>query len=97
MQVLKLLVRVAVICNICFLAAAGILWLPNPPAGSVVSTVIVMGCLMGLPLNVIVLTWALILARTGRWQRAALNVWLLVFNFVVLCLNVLFIIASSIH
>lgn len=97
MQVLKLLVRVVVICNICFLAAAGILWLPNPPDGTVVSTVIVMGCLMGLPLNVVVLTWALILACTGRWQRTALKVWSLVFNFVVLCLNLLFILAGTIH
>jgi hypothetical protein len=51
---LKLLVRVAFICNISYVLASLILWLPNPPDGQIVSTVIVMGYLMGLPLNAIV-------------------------------------------
>jgi hypothetical protein len=87
MQVLKLLVRVAFICNICFLLASLILWLPNPPEGQVVSTVIVMGYLMGLPVNAIVFGWALALAAVGRWRAAALPVWLMVVNFVIFCLQ----------
>jgi hypothetical protein len=87
MQVLKLLVRVAFICNICFLLASLILWLPSPPEGQVVSTVIVMGYLMGLPVNGIVFCWALILAAAGKWRAAALPVWLLGFNFIVFCLQ----------
>src|SRR5580698_11664931 len=62
MQALKLLVRVAFICNVCFLLASLIRWLPNPPEGQLVSTVIVMGYLMGLPVNGIVLGWAVVLA-----------------------------------
>ncbi len=83
MQVLKLLVRVAFICNICFLLASLILWLPNPPEGQIVSTVIVMGYLMGLPVNAIVFGWLLVLAAVGKRRGAALPVWLLAFNFVV--------------
>ena len=87
MQVLKLLVRVAFICNICFLLASLILWLPNPPEGQVVSTVIVLGYLMGLPVNGIVFCWALILRVAGKWRTAALPVWLLAFNFIIFCLQ----------
>jgi hypothetical protein len=85
MQVLKLLVRVAFICNICFLLASLILWLPNPPGGQVVSTVIVMGYLMGLPVNAIVFGWALVLAVKRKWRSAALSGWLMGFNIVIFC------------
>lgn len=87
MPVLKFLMRVAFICNVCFLAAWLILWLPKPPDGPVVSTVIVMGCLIGLPVNAVVLSWSLTLRFAGRWRAAALPVWLPVFNFGVFCLQ----------
>lgn len=89
MQVLKLLVRAAVICNICFLAACLILSLPHPPSGAVVSTIIVMGSVVGLPLNAVGLSWAGILKMAGKWRTAALPVWLLAFNLIVLCLQII--------
>jgi hypothetical protein len=92
MQVLKLLVRVAVICNICFLAACLILSLPHPPNGAVVSTVIVMGCVIGLPVNAVGLSWAGILSMARKWRNVSLPVWLLAFNFVVLCLQFIYLI-----
>ena len=82
MRVLKLIARVAFICNICFLVASLILWLPRPPEGQVVSTVIVMGFLMGMPLNIIVFGFAV--AR--RW-RVGIPIWVLTFNAVVFCLQ----------
>ena len=82
MQVLKLIVRVAFICNICFLLASVIIWLPHPPEGQVVSTVIVMGYLMGLPLNAIVFGFVAV-----RRRPVEIPVWLLVFNAVVFCLQ----------
>jgi hypothetical protein len=85
MQVLKLLVRVAFICNICFLLASMILWLPNPPEGHIVSTVIVMGYLMGLPANAIVFGWLLVLAAVGKRRTAPLPGWLIFFNLVIFC------------
>jgi hypothetical protein len=89
MQVLKLLVRVAFICNICFLLASLILWLPSPPEGHIVSTVIVMGYLMGLPVNAIVFGWTLALGAAGRRRAAALPGWLMLFNLVIFCCQIL--------
>lgn len=91
MHVLKVLVRVAFICNICFLAAALILWLPNPPEGSAVSTVIVMGFLMGLPVNAVVFGWAL-LRVAGKWRALALPRGIMVFNLIVFCLQFMYLI-----
>lgn len=87
MQLFKVLMRIAVICNICFMTALLLLRFPSPPQGPLVSTVIVMGCLMGLPVNAVVLTWSLSLHFAGRWRSAALPVWLPAFNFVIFCLQ----------
>jgi hypothetical protein len=82
---LKLLARVAFICNVCFLLASLILWLPDPPEGNIVSTVLVMGYGMGLPVNTIVFAWALVLAVKRRWRAAALPGWLMIFNLIIFC------------
>jgi hypothetical protein len=92
MRVLKLLVRVAFICNVCFLLASLILWLPNPPEGHIVSTVIVMGYGMGLPVNAIVFGWALALAARGRRRAAALPGWLMIVNLVIFSFQILLLI-----
>jgi hypothetical protein len=89
MRVLKLLVRVAFICNVCFLLASLILWLPDPPEGSIVSTVLVMGYGMGLPLNAIVFGWSLVLRAKRRWRAAEIPSWLMVVNFVIFCFQIL--------
>jgi len=89
MRVLKLLVRVAFICNICFVLASLILWLPRPPEGQVMSTVIVMGYGMGLPLNAIVFGWMLVLRTKWRRKAAAIPGWVIAFNVIVACLQLL--------
>ena len=89
MRVLKLLARVAFICNICFVLASLILWLRHPPEGQVVSTVIVMGYLMGLPLNAIVFGWMLVLRTKWRRRAVAFPGWVIAFNVVVACLHLL--------
>ena len=89
MRVLKLLVRVAFICNICFVVASAILWLPKPPEGQLVSTVIVLGYLMGLPVNVIVFVWAIALRILRRWPAKALPDWLLIVNIFIFCFEIL--------
>ena len=83
MRLLKLLVRVAFICNVCFILASLILLLPNPPEGQVVSTVIALGYLVGLPANMIVFGWAIVLGSSGRWWEAEVPVWLMVVNGVI--------------
>jgi hypothetical protein len=84
-QLLRLLVRLAFICNVCFLLAALILLVPNPPGGQIVSTVIVLGYVLGLPANAVVFGWAIVLASLGRWQEAEIPVWLTVVNCIVFC------------
>ena len=85
MQVLKLLGRVAFICNISFLLAYLILWLPHPPDGNIVSTVIVMGFLMGLPVNAFVFGWLLVRAIRKRGGTAGVPGWLMFFNLAMFC------------
>ena len=83
MGVLKLLARVAFLCNVCFLLASLILLLPHPPQGHIVSTVIVVGYLMGLPINAIVFGWVIVLASSGRREDAELPLWLMIVNGVI--------------
>lgn len=83
MLVLKLIARVAFICNVCFLLASLILLFPNPPEGHIVSTVIVAGYLMGLPANFIVFGWVIVLASSGRRHEVELPVWLMVVNAII--------------
>ena len=83
MQVLKLLARVAFICNVCFLLASLILLFPNPPQGHIIRSVIVAGYLMGLPANVIVFGWVIALASSGRREEAELPTWLMVVNGII--------------
>jgi hypothetical protein len=83
MRLLKLLARLAFICNVCFLLASLILLVPNPPEGQIVSTVIVVGFILGLPANAIVFGWAIVLASSGRWWEAEVPVWLMVVNAIV--------------
>jgi hypothetical protein len=81
MRLLRLLSRVAFICNICFLLASFIQWLPNPPEGEPVATVIVMGYLMSALFNIIVNLWVIVLLTAKRLRAAAVPVWLLIANF----------------
>jgi hypothetical protein len=92
MRVLKLLARVAFLCNICFILSSLILWLPHPPEGQLVSTAIVMGYLMVLPVNAVVFGWVLVLRAKGKWGVWVAPGWLLVFNSVIVCLQIIFLI-----
>ena len=66
---------------------------PNPPEGHVVSTIIVMGYGMGLPINVIVFGWVLVLAAKKKRREAALPGWLLIVNLIVFCFQILLLIS----
>jgi hypothetical protein len=97
MRLFKLLVRVAFICNVCFILASLILLLPNPPEGQVVSTVIVVGYILGLPANAIVFGWAIALGSSGRWREAEVPVWLMVVNAIVLSFQLLLLILQLVR
>jgi len=94
MQLLRLLSRVAFICNICFLLASFIQWLPNPPEGGLVSLVIVLGYLLSIFVNVVVNCWVLFMLMTRRLRAASVPVWLLVVNFIFFILQLLLLILN---
>jgi len=94
MQLLRLLSRVAFICNICFLLASFIQWLPNPPEGGLISMVIVLGYLLSIFVNVVVNIWVVTLLTTRRLRAANVPVWLLVVNFAFFLLQLLLIILN---
>ena len=94
MQVVRFLSRVAFICNICFLLASFVQWLPHPPEGELVSQLIVLGWLLSILFNTIVNVLIIILFVFKRLRRAAIPVWLLIANFVFFILQVLLLIHS---
>jgi hypothetical protein len=81
MTVLRLLSRVAFICNICFLLASFDQWLPHPPEGQLISTIIVLGYLLAILLNAVVTVYLLIMLVAGKFRREQLALWLPIVNF----------------
>ena len=94
MQLLKLLCRVAFICNICFVLASFIQWLPNPPEGGLVSLVIVLGYLLSIFVNIVVNCWVIFMLAARRLRAAAIPVWLLIVNFIFFILQLLLLILN---
>ena len=88
MRVLRLLSRVAFICNICFLLASFIQWIPNPPEGGLVSLVIILGYILSMLVNAVVNVWMLTALATRRLKTGMVPLWLLIVNFIASCLSV---------
>ena len=82
MRLLRFLSRVAFICNVCFLLASFIQWLPNPPEGPLISLVILMGYVLSILINWVVNLSLLVLLILGRLRKAQVPVWLLVINLI---------------
>lgn len=87
MQVLRLLSRVAFICNICFLLASFIQWLPYKVEGGAVSMIIVLGYLLAIVVNIVVNVSVILLLLIGRLRKAAIPVWLVIVNFLFFALQ----------
>lgn len=95
MHVLRLLSRVAFICNICFLLTAFIQWLPHPPEGIIVSNILVLGYFGSMILNVIVGASITVLFIIGKLRAAGIPVWLLVVNLFFFVLQIILLILSQ--
>jgi hypothetical protein len=81
MRLLRLLSRVAFICNICFLLASFIQWLPNPPEGALVSMIILMGYLLAILVNTVVNIWIMGILFLGKYRASLVPIWLVIINF----------------
>ncbi len=81
MRLLRLLSRVAFICNVCFLLASLVQYLPHPPEGEIISSIIVLGYFLSVIVNVLVNLSLLILFIFGKLKAAGIPAWLLIVNF----------------
>jgi hypothetical protein len=66
MRILRMLNRAAFICNICFLLTIGILYFKGLFSGELQSTVVIMGVVLSLILNIVVVVWLFILKITRK-------------------------------
>jgi hypothetical protein len=89
MPLLRLLSRVAFICNICFLLASFVQWLPDPPEGGLVSMIIVLGYLLAILVNTVVNVWMIVALMVRRLKKGMVPVWLLIANFAFFVLQLL--------
>ena len=89
MPLLRLLSRVAFICNICFLLASFVQWLPNPPEGGLISMIIILGYLLAILVNTVVNVWVIGGVITRRLKKDMVPTWLLIVNFVFFALQLL--------
>jgi len=89
MPLLRLLSRVAFICNICFLLASFVQWLPNPPEGGLVSMIIVLGYLLAILVNTVVNVWVIAGLMVRRLKKGMVPTWLMIVNFAFFVLQLL--------
>ena len=81
MRLLRLLSRVAFICNICFLLISFIQWLPNPPEG-LASMFAPLGYILAILVNTVVNVWVIVLFLFRKLKTGQVPAWLLIINFI---------------
>ncbi len=84
MKTLYFLSRLAFICNLCFLAALLFQTMPHAPEGEIISTVIILGYVVAIVLNVVVNIWYVFLLISHKSFRQFIPVWLVAMNFLFL-------------
>lgn len=84
MKALLFFSRVAFICNICFLLAMLIQWMPNPPQGDFIKAIIVLGYIVAVVLNLLVNIWFVFLLFSTKSMRNQIPAWLVMVNFLFL-------------
>ncbi len=84
--------RVALICNICFLITLLMHYIPAIASGIFSSTLIILGTVMAIVINVLMNILYLIIVFYGRPIRKFVPVWLISVNFLFLILQVILLI-----
>jgi len=84
MQWLRFLLRFAFICNICFLIATVIKWIPNAPTGELMSAIVVLGYLVAVWLNGIILLCFITLLLLKKPLKQHVPLWLIIVNLLFL-------------
>ena len=97
MRLVRFLSRVAFICNICFLAMAFTQWVPWAPElsnNAPTSTLIIMGYVLSIIINILVNTTVIILFLFGRLRTAGIRAWLLIVNLIFFVIQVILLIIN---
>lgn len=76
--------KVAFICNICFLLALIIQWMPHPLQGEIVATTIILGYAFAAIVNLIINLWYGVLFFSGKLLNNSVPFWLIIANFLFL-------------
>ena len=92
MPKILLLSRAALICNICFLITLLMHYIPAIASGIFSSTLIILGTVMAIVINVLMNILYLIIVFYGRPIRKFVPVWLISVNFLFLILQVILLI-----
>jgi hypothetical protein len=81
MRLLRFLSRLAFICNICFLVASLLRYLPSLPDNALISDIVVLGYFVSIGVNFFVNLIVIILFLLRRVWASGVPRWLLVLNF----------------
>jgi hypothetical protein len=92
MTKLLFLSRVALICNVCFLATLALHYVPVVAQGVVSSTVIILGTVMAIVINALMNFLYLVIAISGTRLQKLVPVWLIIVNFLFLILQAILLI-----
>lgn len=94
MRFFRILSRVAFICNFCFLLAALVQYIPHVPDSEILSTIIVLGYIVSVLINVLLNLSLVILFLFGVLKKAQIPQWLVVVNFIFFIIQSILIITS---
>jgi hypothetical protein len=89
MRLLRFLSRLAFICNICFLVASSLRYLPALPDNALLSDIIVLGYFVSIGVNFFVNLIVIILFLLRRIWAAGVPRWLLAVNFIFFVIQII--------
>ena len=92
MQKLLFFSRVALICNICFLVTILLRFMPFLDNGAVSSTLIISGSVLSIIINSLLVLTYILLTVIRRPLRHYVPGWLVITNFLIFVLQVIFLI-----
>jgi hypothetical protein len=90
MRLLRFLSRVAFICNICFVLASVLRYLPETPDNPLIQDIITLGYIVAIALNLFINLIVIILFFLRRVWASGVPRWLLITNFIFFVIQILY-------
>jgi hypothetical protein len=90
MRLLRFLSRVAFICNICFVLASVLRYLPPAPDNEMTQDIIALGYIVAVVLNLFINLIVVILFVLRRLWASGVPRWLLITNFIFFVIQIIF-------